>query len=59
MLHAVIRACVIAICVTWIAESTIAQQADVRMVGVEGEGAKYWPVWRGPTGQGTACGKLS
>ena len=22
------------------------------MVAVEGEGAKYWPVWRGPSGQG-------
>ena len=26
------------------------------MVGVEGEGAKYWPIWRGPTGQGLAAG---
>ena len=25
---------------------------DVRMVEVEGEGAKYWPRWRGPSGQG-------
>jgi outer membrane protein assembly factor BamB len=25
---------------------------DVRMVGVEGEGAKYWPQWRGPSAQG-------
>ena len=32
------------------------QQADVRMVGVEGEGAKYWPVWRGPSGQGLVVG---
>jgi outer membrane protein assembly factor BamB len=27
---------------------------DVRMVEVEGEGAKYWPRWRGPSGQGHA-----
>ena len=26
--------------------------ADVRMVEVEGDGAKYWPRWRGPSGQG-------
>jgi outer membrane protein assembly factor BamB len=25
---------------------------DVRMVEVVGEGAKYWPRWRGPSGQG-------
>lgn len=33
-----------------------AQQVDVRMVEVEGEGAKYWPVWRGQSGQGLANG---
>jgi outer membrane protein assembly factor BamB len=26
--------------------------ADVRMLEVVGEGAKYWPRWRGPSGQG-------
>jgi outer membrane protein assembly factor BamB len=25
---------------------------DVRMIEVAGEGAKYWPRWRGPSGQG-------
>lgn len=25
---------------------------DVRMIAVEGEGAKYWPQWRGPSAQG-------
>lgn len=25
---------------------------EVRMVAVTGEGAKYWPRWRGPSGQG-------
>jgi outer membrane protein assembly factor BamB len=34
----------------------LAQQPDVRMVAVEGEGAKYWPVWRGPSGQGLVTG---
>lgn len=28
----------------------------VRMVADEGEGAKYWPRWRGPSGQGLATG---
>ena len=36
--------------------SATAQQAEVRMVTVEGEGAKYWPVWRGPSGQGLVTG---
>lgn len=36
--------------------TAFAQQLDVRMVGVEGEGAKYWPVWRGPSGQGLVAG---
>jgi outer membrane protein assembly factor BamB len=27
------------------------------MVEVEGEGRKYWPRWRGPTGQGLVLGK--
>jgi outer membrane protein assembly factor BamB len=25
---------------------------DVRMIEVEGDGARYWPRWRGPSGQG-------
>jgi outer membrane protein assembly factor BamB len=28
----------------------------VRMIGVEGEGERYWPRWRGPSGQGLAAG---
>ena len=28
----------------------------VRMVADEGEGAKYWPRWRGPSGQGLVSG---
>ncbi len=28
----------------------------VRMVADEGEGTKYWPRWRGPSGQGLAAG---
>jgi outer membrane protein assembly factor BamB len=29
--------------------------ADVRMIEAAGEGAKYWPRWRGPSGQGHAA----
>jgi outer membrane protein assembly factor BamB len=33
---------------------------DVRMLSVTGEGAKYWPRWRGPSGQGyVAPGKYA
>lgn len=32
------------------------QEAGVQMVPVEGDGAKYWPRWRGPSGQGTVNG---
>ena len=31
---------------------TLAQSSDIFMVQVEGEGAGYWPRWRGPSGQG-------
>lgn len=31
------------------------QDADVRIVPVEGEGARYWSRWRGPSGQGLAA----
>ena len=30
---------------------------DAVMIAVEGDGAKYWPRWRGPSGQGLAVGK--
>jgi outer membrane protein assembly factor BamB len=29
---------------------------EVAMIAVEGEGTKYWPRWRGPSGQGLAVG---
>ena len=33
---------------------------EVRLIGVAGEGAQYWPRWRGPSGQGyTAPGKYA
>ena len=37
--------------------ATGAQQPDgVRMIPVEGDGARYWPRWRGPSGQGLVAG---
>jgi outer membrane protein assembly factor BamB len=33
-----------------------APEAAVRMVADDGEGAKYWPRWRGPSGQGLVAG---
>lgn len=30
-------------------------RSDVAMIEVEGEGARYWPRWRGPSGQGLAA----
>jgi outer membrane protein assembly factor BamB len=32
------------------------QEPSVRMVADNGEGAKYWPRWRGPSGQGLVVG---
>ena len=33
-----------------------AQDAAVRMIPVEGDGARYWSRWRGPSGQGLVTG---
>ncbi|OFW13123.1 MAG: hypothetical protein A3F70_03405 [Acidobacteria bacterium RIFCSPLOWO2_12_FULL_67_14] len=32
------------------------QEPPIRMIADEGEAAKYWPRWRGPSGQGLATG---
>jgi outer membrane protein assembly factor BamB len=32
------------------------QDIGVQMIAVEGEGARYWPRWRGPSGQGVVAG---
>ena len=37
----------------------IAAPGDVRMIEVVGEGAKYWPRWRGPSGQGEVTGQYA
>jgi outer membrane protein assembly factor BamB len=51
-----IRLSVVGVLLSLVVPVWTAQQPDVRMVTVEGEGAKYWPVWRGPSGQGLATG---
>src|SRR5262245_5008822 len=33
-----------------------AELASVAMIGIDGEGARYWPRWRGPSGQGLVSG---
>ena len=38
------------------AAAFFAAPVDVRMVEVAGEAAKYWPRWRGPSGQGLVAG---
>jgi outer membrane protein assembly factor BamB len=32
------------------------QETPARMIAVEGEGARFWPRWRGPSGQGHVVG---
>ena len=39
-------------------QPTSAQDAFVEMIAVEGEGAQYWPRWRGPSGQGVVDGAV-
>jgi len=34
------------------ASHVVSQGGEVRMISVAGEGAKFWPRWRGPSGQG-------
>jgi len=36
--------------------ATAPQDDAVALIGVEGEGARYWPRWRGPSGQGLVSG---
>ncbi|GMR22657.1 MAG: PQQ-binding-like beta-propeller repeat protein [Acidobacteriota bacterium] len=42
--------------VLWLGAMTAAAEDHVRMVTVEGEGANYWPGWRGPSAQGYVKG---
>ena len=41
----------------WPSRWLFGQDAGVQMISVEGEGARYWPRWRGPSGQGIVSGK--
>jgi outer membrane protein assembly factor BamB len=34
----------------------VTAREPVALIGAEGEGAKYWPRWRGPSGQGHVAG---
>jgi outer membrane protein assembly factor BamB len=36
--------------------AAVAAAPAVTLIPVEGEGAKYWPRWRGPSGQGLVAG---
>jgi outer membrane protein assembly factor BamB len=36
--------------------SAAQQDSAVQMIAVSGEGARYWPRWRGPSGQGLVAG---
>ena len=40
----------------WPAARLTGQEAGVQMIAVEGEAAKYWSRWRGPSGQGLVTG---
>jgi len=45
------------VCLAAAVSASAAAPADtVELLGVEGEGASYWPRWRGPSGQGHVAG---
>jgi outer membrane protein assembly factor BamB len=44
------------ILILWPGPRVAGQEPAVRMVADEGEGLKYWPRWRGPSGQGVVTG---
>jgi outer membrane protein assembly factor BamB len=46
------RAIVLASLILASAATLLSRADEVRMVEVTGEGAKFWPRWRGPSGQG-------
>ena len=50
-------AAVLCVFVALVVASPILRGApDVSLIPVEGEGARYWPRWRGPSGQGQVAG---
>ena len=50
------RAAVVILALLFVVRGEPASQGggEVRLISVAGEGAKYWPRWRGPSGQGHA-----
>ncbi len=57
MLFLLLRRCSLAICPALLVSALLvvplqAQEAKVRIVPPDGDGAKYWSRWRGPSGQG-------
>ena len=49
-------AALLAAMVVWPGRNVAGQEPSVRMVADEGEAARYWPRWRGPSGQGVVSG---
>jgi outer membrane protein assembly factor BamB len=45
------------LCLILAAAAFAAETGGVYMIPAEGEGARYWPRWRGPSGQGDVAGK--
>jgi len=56
MSRQVFRRASIFVCLLALGMTHAPQPAGVRMIAVEGEGAAYWPRWRGPSGQGDVEG---
>jgi outer membrane protein assembly factor BamB len=50
------RSVLTALASTFLPGVLTAQGASVQMIGSEGEAARYWPRWRGPSGQGLVTG---
>jgi outer membrane protein assembly factor BamB len=51
------RLALVALIVSGLLDTVRTAEEAVRMLEVSGEGAKYWPRWRGPSGQGVVLGK--
>ena len=50
------KSLLVAIVIAAVAAFVVAAAPAVTLIPVEGEGAKYWPRWRGPSGQGHVAG---
>jgi outer membrane protein assembly factor BamB len=47
---------IVVLILTYQSEPAEGQDTGVHMIAVEGEGARYWSRWRGPSGQGLVTG---